>query len=224
MTDDTTSDDSTSDDSTSSADPLRARIAQLESEERLDAVVGAIDPLAAKANAGALGHVLRGEWIGHALHPALTDFPLGCWLAAGLLDVVGGRRSRPAATRLLGLGLLAVPATVATGVAEFGTIDERAEKRIGAAHAIGNAGAALMYVLSWRARRRGHHLRGMVWSLGGGGLSLAAGYLGSHLAFVAGVGSGPREVETVTDHDVSDPGVSLLESADTAGAPIDTSP
>jgi len=212
------------DHSTSPAEQVRAGLAQLESEPRLDVAVGAIDPLAAKANAGVLGHALRGEWIGHALHPALTDFPLGCWLAAGLLDVVGGRRSRPAATRLLGLGLLAVPPTVATGVAEFGTIDERAEKRIGAAHAIGNAGAALMYVLSWRARRRGHHLRGMVWSLGGGGLSLAAGYLGSHLAFVAGVGSGPREVGTVTDHDVSDPGVSLLETADTAGAPIDTSP
>ena len=205
-------------------EPLRAGLARLEGDERLDSVAGAIDPLATKVNEAALGPVLRGDWLGHALHPALTDFPLGCWLAAGLLDVIGGRRSRPAATRLVGLGLLAVPPTVATGVAEFGTIDERAEKRIGAAHAIGNAGAALLYLLSWRARRRGHHLRGMVWSLGGGGLALAAGYLGGHLAFVAGVGSGPRDVETSSDHDVSDPGVTLLESADTAGAPIDTSP
>jgi uncharacterized membrane protein len=213
-------DDTTTDDSTSSADPIRTGVAQLESEERLDAIAAAIDPLAKTVSAGALGRVLRGDWLGHALHPALTDLPIGCWLAAGVLDVVGGRRSRPAATRLLGLGLLAVPPTVASGLAEFGTTDEGAVRRVAAAHAIGNTGATVMYLLSWRARRRGHHLRGMVWSLGGGGLVLAASYLGGHLAFVQGVGSGER----VPAHDVSDPGVSLLRSADSAGAPIDATP
>jgi len=206
------------DDATSSGAQVRAGVAQLESEERLDAVVAAIDPLATKASEGALGRALRGDWLGHALHPALTDLPIGCWVAAGLLDVVGGRRSRPAATRLLGLGLLAVPPTVASGLAEFGTTDGRAVRRVAAAHAVGNTGATVMYLLSWRARRRGHHLRGMVWSLGGGGLVLAASYLGGHLAFVQGVGSGER----TPAHDVSDPGVTLLESADTAGVPIDT--
>ena len=213
------------DDSTLAPEPIGTRLAQLEGDERLDSLVGAIDPLAKKANAGALGPVLRGDWLGHALHPALTDIPLGCWLAAGVLDVVGGRGSRPAATRLLGLGLLAVPPTVASGLAEFGTIDERAVRRIGAAHAIGNAGATLMHLLSWRARRRGHHLRGMVWSLGGGGLALTASYLGGHLAFGKGVGSGHRALDhRALDHDVSDPGVTLLESADTAGVPTDTEP
>ena len=120
------------DDATSSGAQVRAGVAQLESEERLDAVVAAIDPLATKASEGALGRALRGEWLGHALHPALTDLPIGCWVAAGLLDVVGGRRSRPAATRLLGLGLLAVPPTVASGLAEFGTTDGRAVRRVAA--------------------------------------------------------------------------------------------
>ena len=142
-------DDTTTDDSTSSADPIRTGVAQLESEERLDAVAAAIDPLAKKVSAGALGRVLRGDWLGHALHPALTDLPIGCWLAAGVLDVVGGRRSRPAATRLLGLGLLAVPPTVASGLAEFGTTDE-------------GAGAARRRCPRHRQHRRDSHVPAVV--------------------------------------------------------------
>ena len=211
---------STPSDLSRTADPIRTGIAQLEGDERLDSVAGAIEPLATKANKGGLGHVLRGDWLGHALHPALTDVPLGCWIGAGMLDLVGGRRSRFAATRLVGLGLLAVPPTVASGLAEFGDIDERPGRRVGAAHAIGNTGAALMYLLSWRARRRGHHVRGIAWGLVGGGLAVTAAYLGGHLAQALAVGTGRRGL----DHDVSDPGVTLLQAADTAGVPIDTSP
>src|SRR2546430_17597698 len=29
---------------------------------------------------------LRGDWLGHPLHPAPTDVPIGFWSASGLLD------------------------------------------------------------------------------------------------------------------------------------------
>src|SRR5207245_1418399 len=54
---------------------------------------------------------LQGQWLGHAVHPLLTDFPLGMWMAASTLDLVGGPQARPAARKLLTIGLLAAVPT-----------------------------------------------------------------------------------------------------------------
>src|ERR1035437_4964789 len=35
---------------------------------------------------------LNGSWLGHPLHPALTDVPIGAWMGASLLDVADGGR------------------------------------------------------------------------------------------------------------------------------------
>ena len=32
--------------------------------------------------------LLHGTWMGHPLHPAITDVPIGAWLLAGLFDVL----------------------------------------------------------------------------------------------------------------------------------------
>ncbi|MDQ6642413.1 MAG: hypothetical protein M3Y66_07965, partial [Actinomycetota bacterium] len=48
---------------------------------------------------------LRGGWLGHGVHPVLTDLPLGCWVSATLVDLVGGHQGRTAATRLVGIGV-----------------------------------------------------------------------------------------------------------------------
>src|SRR5688500_4263838 len=86
---------------------LLARVLeQTEQDERLDAAAAPLARVAELVESGTIGAVLRGEWLGHALHPLLTDFPLGCWLSAGLLDLVGGRAARPAAQQLVGLGLV----------------------------------------------------------------------------------------------------------------------
>ena len=47
---------------------------------------------------------LHGVWLGHPLHPPLTDLPIGFWTSAFVLDVIGTRRARPAADALVGLG------------------------------------------------------------------------------------------------------------------------
>ena len=33
---------------------------------------------------------LRGMWLGHALHPVLTDLTVGFWTSTNVLDLVGG--------------------------------------------------------------------------------------------------------------------------------------
>jgi uncharacterized membrane protein len=171
---------------------LRAGVADLEHDPRLDGPVRCLDTLVAPVRTGAAGDVLRGEWLGHALHPLLTDFPLGCWIGAGLLDLVGGRRSRPAAQRLVGLGLLAVPATAAAGAADWSASEDPRARRVGTVHAVGNAVGSLCYLRSWRHRRAGRQARGIAWGMAGGGFGWVTGYLGGHLTLVLGTGHGPR--------------------------------
>jgi uncharacterized membrane protein len=171
---------------------LEGWVQGIEADERLDPAVNALVPLAETANRGSPGAFLRGQWLGHAFHPLMTDLPLGCWLGAGLLDLVGGRNSRPAARRLVGLGLAFTPLTVASGVADWGSIRERGVQRLGAAHAMGNTVVATTYLASWLARRRGHHGVGVGLGMTAGMLAWATGYLGGHLSFARGVGQGTR--------------------------------
>ena len=51
---------------------------------------------------GGIRPALQGDWLGHPLHPAMTDLPIGFWTSAMTLDFVGGRRGRPIATRMVG--------------------------------------------------------------------------------------------------------------------------
>ena len=49
--------------------------------------------------AGPVKDALSGIWLGHALHPLLTDLPIGTWTSAVLLDWLGGGRApRPPRT------------------------------------------------------------------------------------------------------------------------------
>ncbi|MGI8612433.1 MAG: DUF2231 domain-containing protein [Nocardioidaceae bacterium] len=132
--------------------------------------------------------LLHGSWLGHALHPLLTDLPIGSWTSAMLLDVAGGRQSRPAAQRLVGAGLLAALPTMATGLAEWGDTTG-GDRRVGAVHAVANSAALGLYAGSFLARRRGQHLRGALLALIGGGALAAGGYLGGHLVSARKVSS-----------------------------------
>jgi uncharacterized membrane protein len=172
--------------------PIERLVDAVEGAEGLDRAVNLLEPVADQVGADGRGAVLRGEWLGHALHPLLTDFPLGCWLAAGFLDLTAPRSGRAAAQRLVGMGLLFVPVTAAAGLADWATVRDRRVRRVGVAHALGNTVVGSAYLLSWRARRRGHHARGVAWGLFGGTVAWATGYLGGHLSFGRGVGIGER--------------------------------
>lgn len=154
---------------------------------------GAARPLAALAGAVVrsprAADGLRGTWLGHALHPLLTDFPLGAWASASFLDLFGGRAARPAARRLVGFGLLASLPTVATGLAEWQTVGGRGARRVGVVHAAVNTAAAALYASSWLARRRSAHARAVVLGVAGGVVATAGGYFGGHLTLVRKLGT-----------------------------------
>ena len=110
----------------------------------------------AAAPEGPVRRLLRGEWLGHPLHPLLTDLPIGFWTSATMLDLLGGRRARPAATTMVGLGVLSAVPTVASGLAEYTTLDSP-QRRVAVVHAGANAVATALYARSWSARRRDRH-------------------------------------------------------------------
>lgn len=172
----------------------------LEGAERLDAVARRIERVAATVvPVGPIRRVLRGEWLGHSLHPLLTDLPIGFWTSASLLDVIGGTRTRPAATALVGLGVVSAVPTVASGLAEFTTL-ERPDRRVAVVHAAANAIATGLYASSWLARRRGQHRAGVALGMCAAGAATVGGYLGGHLAFASG-GDHPAAQRPATERD-----------------------
>lgn len=163
-------------------DALVEAVRSIETNEALDAPAATLETIATKvAPEGPVHDALLGTWLGHGLHPLMTDLPIGMWTSATLLDLVGGRRSRPAAKRLVGAGIITALPTAATGLAEWLHVD-RASRRVGVVHAGSNTVGLALYVLSYMARRKGHHLRGAALALLGGAAATAGGYLGGHLA------------------------------------------
>jgi nitrite reductase/ring-hydroxylating ferredoxin subunit/uncharacterized membrane protein len=162
---------------------------RVERAESLDPASDATAGVAAKAvPAGFVREFLAGTWLGHPLHPALTDVPIGAWLAAGFLDVFGGEEARPASRKLIGFGALAALPTAVAGLADWVDIDDPAAKRVGFVHGAGNLAAVGLYLLSWRARRRGHQGRGVALSMLATSGAVGTAYLGGHLSFAQGVG------------------------------------
>lgn len=174
---------------TDKAPPLVRWILQLEKSQALDSPVRALEPKIRNVfGTGTRGAVLRGDWLGHSLHPVLTDIALGTWTSASLLDLAGGPESAAAAQRLVGAGLLAAGPTAWTGWAEWALAGPRAQ-RVGFVHAVTNGAAIGVYTASWLARRRGRHGTGVRLAVAGAAISTVGGYLGSHLAQGRKVGS-----------------------------------
>lgn len=169
-------------DSTEHVPPLVRWTLRLEDLTALDVPVGAIEPKIREVfGTGARGALLRGDWLGHALHPVLTDLVLGSWTSASVLDLTGGPESAESARRLVGAGLLAVGPTAWTGWAQWADAPAR-DKRTGLVHAATNGAAIGLYAASWVARTRGHRRPGVGLALAGAAVAAVAGYLGSHLA------------------------------------------
>jgi len=157
---------------------------------------------------GPVKDALSGRWLGHALHPLLTDLVIGTWTSSLLLDLVGGKGTEKASQRLIGIGIATYPITAVTGVTDWADAEPADERvrRIGLVHASTNAVALALQTASLRARRNGSRGRGVALSAAGNALLAAGGYLGAHLSYVHGIGvdqttfdPGPDEWTPVPD-------------------------
>jgi nitrite reductase/ring-hydroxylating ferredoxin subunit len=139
---------------------------------------------------GALKDALSGTWLGHALHPVLTDVPTGTWTSATILDVVGGADSGPAADRLIAIGLAAAIPTAVSGWSDWADSEPASDgvRRVGIVHAASNIAAVGLYAASLVARARGRRGRGVALGFAGAGALATGGLLGGDLAYAKGVG------------------------------------
>ncbi|OKI67924.1 Rieske 2Fe-2S domain-containing protein [Micromonospora sp. CB01531] len=163
---------------------MRGLLMKLEQNSRLDGIGGRLQRAVQGTLRGQrIRDFLHGVWLGHPLHPAMVQVPVGAWMSAAVLDLMPGQRR--AATTLIGVGTVsAIPAAVA-GLNDWAALS-RDQRRVGLVHAAANSVALACYVGSLVARRNGRH--GMGRALAYAGLSAASGgaYLGGHLAYKQG--------------------------------------
>jgi nitrite reductase/ring-hydroxylating ferredoxin subunit/uncharacterized membrane protein len=183
-----------------------------------------------KGGAGrALKTLLNGTWLGHPLHPAITDVPLGAWTLAVLFDLVylfdRSTAWRAAATVTIAAGLLAAAGAVLTGYTDWSDTVDR-ERRVGVTHGLLNLTATILYLVSFLIRLSG----------GGAGpaiaiswigylVLLAAAYLGGEMVFDIGTGVNHHTWEApVTEWTpvirVSDLAEGVLQKVDARGTPV----
>ncbi len=165
----------------------RALTERLEDTAAIDAVAGPVARTARRVlGGGAVKDALRGTWLGHALHPLLTDLVVGSFTSATILDLLGADDG--AAQALIAVGIAAYPPTALTGVSDWSDAADADAgiRRAGLVHAAVNAAALSFYTASLAARRRGDTGRGRLLGLAGASALGAGGYLGGHLAYVRG--------------------------------------
>ncbi|HEX2089918.1 MAG TPA: Rieske 2Fe-2S domain-containing protein [Actinomycetota bacterium] len=150
--------------------------------ERVQKVVGQFVPEGTR-----IKDVLSGTWLGHPIHPVLTDLVVGAWTSAAILDLVGGDRTAKASDRLVGVGVLSAVPTAAAGLSDWADL-WGAQRRIGMVHATGNSTALALYTLSWLARKSKKRGLGVALSTLGYGAALLSAYLGGSLTYSKGIG------------------------------------
>src|ERR1700722_8505157 len=156
-----------------------------------DRLTGVLGPLRERHQDNLAVELLHGgRWVGHPLHPALSDLPIGLWAGVMVLDVMDRdpppRRGIDAAGMLSAAGILAAGATAVTGLSDW-TVSNDQDRRVGLFHGLLNTVALGLQGASLGTRMAGH--RGTARALGAASLTVtaAAGYLGGHLVFTKGV-------------------------------------
>jgi nitrite reductase/ring-hydroxylating ferredoxin subunit/uncharacterized membrane protein len=142
------------------------------------------------------GHALKtffhGTWLGHPLHPVLTDIPLGAWTIAVIFDlsylIERSHGWVSAADVTIFIGLLAAVGAAVSGYTDWSATFGR-ERRVGIAHGLLNTIVIVLYLISFILRVAGGS-RGLAILLAYAGylLVLAAAFLGGELVFSVGTG------------------------------------
>lgn len=133
---------------------------------------------------------LHGVWLGHPLHPVLTDIPLGSWTAAFVLDLMetaGVRGCASGADAALKVGLAGAVGAAVTGLTDWQHTDGSA-RRVGVTHGLLNVTAASLYTASWLARKRRDRAEGRALAFAGFAIAAASAWLGGNLVYTKQIG------------------------------------
>ncbi|MGT2526508.1 DUF2231 domain-containing protein [Streptomyces nojiriensis] len=165
-------------------------LAAVADAEELDSVTEPLKRAIRALPLGRLRGVLHGRPLGHPLHPALVQIPVGAWISAGVLDLVPG--SERAARRLVAVGVVTAAPAAWTGWVDWAEQHEQ-QMRTGLLHAASIAAAVGLYGVSWAARSRGRHGLGRVLGFAGLATVGTGAALGGHLAYRQAAGANKTE-------------------------------
>jgi nitrite reductase/ring-hydroxylating ferredoxin subunit/uncharacterized membrane protein len=130
--------------------------------------------------------ILSGTWLGHPLHPAITDIPLGSWTASAVLDVAeaatGDQRLGRGADATLVVGLVAALGAAVTGLSDWHYTTDR-QRRVGIAHGLLNLSATGLYAVSWALRAGGKRGGGRAVAFAGYAVGVFSAWLGGDLVY-----------------------------------------
>jgi nitrite reductase/ring-hydroxylating ferredoxin subunit/uncharacterized membrane protein len=159
---------------------------------------------------------LNGVWIGHPLHPALTDVTFGGWCTGAVLDLVGARSAADAA---ITVGVLGAVPTALAGVADWS--DTSGEpRRTGLVHAMLNSAGLACMIASLFARRARKRAMGIGLSTTGLFVSSVSAWLGGHLVFARGTNVSRIAFEPTVDEFQAVAGAESVESGKLVGAEV----
>jgi nitrite reductase/ring-hydroxylating ferredoxin subunit/uncharacterized membrane protein len=143
-----------------------------------------------------LKSLLNGTWLGHPLHPLITDVPVTAWIITAVFDVIWlispttfAWAARGAEVTVV-LGLLGALGAVVTGLTDWSDT-YGAERQIGLNHAIFNAIATLLYLVSFVLRlpqAAGDSTLAAILGFLGLISVIYASYLGGDMVFTKGTG------------------------------------
>lgn len=129
---------------------------------------------------------LHGVWLGHPLHPVLTDVTIGAWTVGAILDcaaaVTDDDSFRTSADHATFIGTASAIPTAITGIVDYSTFPERTSSPA-TLHGLLNAVNFALYLGSVQARRSGDRRRGVILSSLGFGLTMLSSWIGGSLVY-----------------------------------------
>jgi nitrite reductase/ring-hydroxylating ferredoxin subunit/uncharacterized membrane protein len=127
--------------------------------------------------------LLNGVWLGHPLHPAITDVPIGAYVVALVLDLSG---QRAAATAAIGVGIVFMLLAALAGYADYIDLEGKTQ-RFGTVHSSLMLVALVLYLVSFLMRLGAVPSSTEVWlSVLGLLIVLTSAYVGGELVYNLG--------------------------------------
>jgi nitrite reductase/ring-hydroxylating ferredoxin subunit len=134
---------------------------------------------------------LYGIWLGHPLHPVITDIVVGSYTITAILDVVEAAGAEkviaPANDIALTTGIASGLAAAVAGTTDWHVLNGK-PKRLGFLHMLFNVSATFLYIGSLIARKGGNRGLGRALGWTAYGTIFGGAYLGGHLVFVKNIG------------------------------------
>lgn len=148
--------------------------------------------LASGGEAGqVVANALHGTWLGHPLHSAITDVPVGAWTTAVAMDAIADVSGRDELSRAsdtaIAIGLVGAVASAAAGIVDWHATDGRA-RQVGFVHGALNLAGAALFAASLVARRNGSRSAGRGLSTFGYLAVMGSAWLGGKLVYDERIG------------------------------------